>query len=85
MRAAAAATDAPAPTPAGHGATVALPPPLTVAYQDRCNPCCANCVTYSDLHIDNDCDECCKPAAVIKTHNFVKEINYKCCTGPCGD
>ncbi|KAJ2385237.1 hypothetical protein GGI05_004760, partial [Coemansia sp. RSA 2603] len=68
-----------------HSATVALPPPLTVAYQDQCNPCCANCVTYSDLHIDTDCDECCKPAAVIKTHHFVKEINYKCCTGPCGD
>ncbi|KAJ2052410.1 hypothetical protein GGI08_005036, partial [Coemansia sp. S2] len=46
---AAAASDAPAPTPAGHGPTVALPPPLTVAYQDRCNPCCANCITYSDL------------------------------------
>ncbi|KAJ2001094.1 hypothetical protein GGI04_003879 [Coemansia thaxteri] len=76
--------DAPAHV-AGHSATVALPPPLTVAYQDRCNPCCANCVTYSDLHIDNEGDECCKPAAVIKTHNFVKEINYKCCTGPCGD
>ncbi|KAJ1648531.1 hypothetical protein LPJ64_000229 [Coemansia asiatica] len=70
------ATAAPA-----HSATVALPPPLTIAYQDQCNPCCANCVTYSDLHIDTDCDECCKPAAVIKTHHFVKEINYKCCTG----
>ncbi|KAJ2707959.1 hypothetical protein FB645_000309 [Coemansia sp. IMI 203386] len=49
------ATAAPA-----HSATVALPPPLTVAYQDQCNPCCANCVTYSDLHIDTDCDD---PAA----------------------
>ncbi|KAJ2607483.1 hypothetical protein EV177_005495 [Coemansia sp. RSA 1804] len=68
-----------------HAETVALPPPLTVAYKDPCHPCCANCITYSNLHIDNDGDECCKPAAVIKTHHFVKEINYKCCTGPCGD
>ncbi|KAJ1938747.1 hypothetical protein GGF37_004687 [Kickxella alabastrina] len=72
-----------APPPAS--VTVTLPPPLTVAYQDQCNPCCANCVTYSDLHIDTDGDECCKPAAVIKTRHFVKEINYKCCTGPCGE
>ncbi|KAJ2705968.1 hypothetical protein H4R19_005058, partial [Coemansia spiralis] len=53
--------------------TVALPPPLTLAYHDPCHPCCANCVTYSDFHVDNDGDECCKPAAVIKTHHFVKE------------
>ncbi|KAJ2652564.1 hypothetical protein IWW40_001050 [Coemansia sp. RSA 1250] len=65
--------------------TVALPPPLTIAYQDPCHPCCANCVTYSDFHVDNEGDDCCKPAAVIKTHHFVKEVNYKCCTGPCGD
>ncbi|KAJ2160065.1 hypothetical protein GGF46_002523 [Coemansia sp. RSA 552] len=65
--------------------TAALPPPLTIAYQDPCHPCCTNCLTYSDFHIDNDGDECCKPAAVIKTHHFVKKINYKCCTGPYGD
>ncbi|KAJ2090338.1 hypothetical protein IW138_002764 [Coemansia sp. RSA 986] len=68
-----------------HAEIVALPPPLTIAYKDPCHPCCANCMTYSNLHVDNEGDNCCKPAAVIKTHHFVKEINYKCCTGPCGD
>ncbi|KAJ1965665.1 hypothetical protein GGI12_000612 [Dipsacomyces acuminosporus] len=67
----------PGPTPPARAATVALPPPLTVAYQDPCDPCCMNCQTYSDLHVDSEGDECCKPAAVIKTHNFVKEINFK--------
>ncbi|KAJ2861740.1 hypothetical protein GGI22_002372, partial [Coemansia erecta] len=67
-----------------HAEIVALPPPLTIAYKDPCHPCCANCMTYSNLHVDNE-DNCCKPAAVIKTHHFVKEVNYKCCTGPCGD
>ncbi|KAJ2753049.1 hypothetical protein IWQ56_006657, partial [Coemansia nantahalensis] len=65
--------------------TVALPPPLTLAYHDPCNPCCANCVTYSDFKVDDEGDERGKPAAVIKTHHFVKEITSICCTGPCGD
>ncbi|KAJ2720567.1 hypothetical protein GGI07_004531 [Coemansia sp. Benny D115] len=79
------ATTEPPAAAAPYGTSIPLPPPLTVAYQDKCNPCCVNCVTYSDLHVDTDCDECCKPAAVIKTHHFIKEINYKCCTNPCGD
>ncbi|KAJ2681102.1 hypothetical protein GGI25_000057 [Coemansia spiralis] len=64
-----------------HTATVALPPPLTIAYKDPCHPCCANCMTYSNLHIDNDGDDAAPALAAMSAASHAAQRSFATRTG----